>query len=134
MGDAERERRREPDRAGDLGDRLGDHLLRGFEIGQDGGRPLIIGLPDAGRLGASRGASQEPRAEALLEPGDAAGKDRLRQPDPLGGAGERPGLDDADEGEDVDEVGRTAPPTSHHGTSRARSSGAKCESSQRSTD
>ena len=62
----------------------------------------IIGLADVGRLGAARGAGEQPRAELLLEPRDAAGEDRLGQAHPLGGAGEGAGLDHPDEGEDVD--------------------------------
>ena len=92
MGDAEGERRGQPDRPGDLGHRLGDHLLRRLELGEDVGGAGIIGLADVGRLGAARGAGQQPRAELLLEPGDAAGEDRLGQPHPLGGAGEGAGL------------------------------------------
>ena len=106
MGDAEGERRGQADRPGDLGHRLGDHLLRRFEIGEDGGGARIIGLADVGRLGAARGAGQQARAELLLEPGDAAREDRLGEPHPLGGAGEGAGLDHPHEGEDVDEVGR----------------------------
>ena len=94
------------DRPGDLGDRLGDHLLRGLELGEDVGGTGIIGLADVGRLGAARGAGEQARAELLLEPGDAARQDRLGQAHPFGGAGEGAGFHDPDEGEDVDEVGR----------------------------
>ena len=99
-------RRGQPDRPGDLGHRLGHHLLRRLELGEDVGGARIIGLADVGRLGAARGAGEQPRAELLLEPGDAAGQDRLGQAHPLGGAGEGAGLDHPDEGEDVDQVGR----------------------------
>ena len=110
MGDAERKRRAEPDRAGDLGDRLGDHLLRGFEVGEDSGGAGIIGLADVGRLGAARGAGQQARAEMLLEPSDAAGQDGLRQAHPFGGAGERTGFGHPHKGENVDEIGELSVP------------------------
>ena len=106
IGDAEGERRGEPDRPGDLGHRLGDHLLRGLELGEDLGGAGIIGLADVGRLGAARGAGQQAGAELLLEPRDPARQHRLGKPHPLGGAGEGAGLDHPDEGEDVDQVGR----------------------------
>ena len=91
---------------GDLGHRLGDHLLRRLEVGEDRGGALVIGLADVGRLGAAGAAGEQARAELLLEPGDAARQDRLGQPHPLGGAGEGAGLDHPHEGEDVDEIGR----------------------------
>ena len=45
---------------------------RRLELGEDVGGARIIGLADLGRLGAARGAGQQPRAELLLEPRDAA--------------------------------------------------------------
>ena len=105
MRDAEGKRRGKADRPGDLGHRLGDHLLRRLEIGEDRGGALIIGLADVGRLGAARGAGEQARAEPLLEPGDPAREDRLGKAHPFGGAGEGAGLDHPHEGEDVDQVG-----------------------------
>ena len=106
MRDAEGERRREPDRPGDLGHRLRHHLLRRIEVGEDRGGALIIGLADLGRLRAARGPGQQPRAEPFLEPRDAPREDRLGKAHPFGGAAEGAGFDHADEGEDVEQVGR----------------------------
>ena len=107
MGDAEGERRREPDRPGHLGHRFGHHLLRRLEIGKDGGGARIISLADLGGLSAARRPGQQPRAQPFLEPRHPARDDGLRKPHPLGGAGEGAGLDHPHEGEHVEQIGRT---------------------------
>ena len=116
---SESERRRQPDRTGDLGDRLVDHLLGGIQLGEDQRSALVIGLADIGGLGALGAAGEQAGAELLLEPRDAAAENRLGHPHALRRAREGAGLDHANEGEHVEQVDRGAFHLSqHHGDDR----------------
>jgi hypothetical protein len=65
--------RAEPDRPGDLGHRLGHHLLGRLELGEDVGGALEIGLADVGRLGAPARSGSAAGRRAAPRAGRRAG-------------------------------------------------------------
>ena len=104
MGDSEGQRRRQPDRPGDLGHRLGHHLLRGLEVGEDAGGALVIGLADS--VGCAPRAVRVSSRAPSRSSSRATRRQRTGLESPIRSAAraKEPVSTTPDEGEDVEQV------------------------------
>ena len=73
------------------------HLFSLDDIVKDAAGPLVIGLPGLGQAQAARRAMEEARSQSGFERPDPSADNRLGKPEPLRGAGETGGFDDAHE-------------------------------------
>ncbi len=102
------ERRGQPQHPGRPGRALRDVAIGGLGLAQDDRRPVIEQAPLLRRRDAPRRATQQRRAQFLLELADLMADHRLGDTEPIGRGGERTGFDhggEIDEAVEVQKVG-----------------------------